>query len=118
MSIQDDQERSAQWSRLLKSMRLLGGGAAILLFLALLGPVILNLAPPRLLLLALGPAMLWLTTWIWEGRPPKGWSVTDPARADKAYQRLQTGGRRYMIRGLIMAIGSLIFVLLQISTRR
>jgi uncharacterized protein YjeT (DUF2065 family) len=116
MSIQDDQERSAQWSRLLKSMRLLGGGAAILLFLALLGPVILNLAPPRLLVLALGPAMLWLTTWIWEGRPPKGWSARDPALAEQADQRLRKVGGRLMALGLVFAIGSMVFAVLQIST--
>ncbi len=39
-------------------MRLLGGAGAILLFLALLAPVILNQLPPLVLLLALGPALL------------------------------------------------------------
>jgi hypothetical protein len=97
-------------------MRLLGGGGAILLFLGLLGPVILGEAPALLLLLAVGPALLWLTTWIWEGRPPKGWSPKDPARADQAYQRLRKWGRRELMIGLVLAIGSLIFVLLQIST--
>jgi hypothetical protein len=114
--MEDEEERSEQWSRMLKSMRLLGGAGAILLFLALLGPVILNEAPPLVLLLALGPALLWMTTWIWEGRPPKGWSVKDPARADQAQQRLRKGARRYMTFGLVLAIGTLVFAVLQIST--
>ncbi len=114
--MQDEQERSEQWSRMLKSMRLLGGGAAILLFLGLLGLVILNEAPPLVLLLALGPALLWMTTWIWEGRPPKGWSVSDPARADQAHQRLGKLARRDLILGLVLAVGALIFAVLQIST--
>src|SRR5712691_5032830 len=78
--MQDEQERSEQWSRILKSMRLLGGAGAILLFLALLAPVILNQLPPLVLVLALGPALLWLTTWIWEGRPPKGCQGCRPNR--------------------------------------
>src|SRR5260370_31742757 len=114
--MQDEQERSEQWSRMLKSMRLLGGGGAILLFLGLLGLVILNEAPPLVLLLALGPALLWMTTWIWEGRPPKGWSAKDPARAEQAYQQLRKVGGRLMALGLVFAIGSLIFAVLQIST--
>jgi len=114
--MQDEQERSEQWSRMLKSMRLLGGGAAILLFLGLLGLVILNEARPLVLLLALGPALLWLMTWIWEGRPPKGWSVRDPARADQANQRLRKWARRDLALGLVLAVGALIFAVLQIST--
>src|ERR1700736_6143543 len=114
--MQDEQERSEQWARMLKSMRLLGGGTAILLFLGLLGLVILNEAPPLVLLLAVGPALLWMTTWIWEGRPPKGWSVKDPARSDQANQRLRKWARRDLILGLVLAVGSLTFALLQIST--
>jgi hypothetical protein len=114
--MQDEQERSEQWSRILKSMRLLGATGAILLFLGLLAPVFLNELPPLVLLLALGPALLWLTTWIWEGRPPKGWSVKDPARADQAHQRLRKWARRDLILGLVFAVGALIFALLQIST--
>jgi hypothetical protein len=114
--MEDEQERSAQWSRFLNIMRLLGGGGAIVLFLAILGPVILNQVPPLALLLALGPALLWMTTWIWEGRPPKGWSVKDPARADQANQRLRRWARRDLILGLVFAGGALIFALLQIST--
>ena len=114
--MQDEQERSEQGARMLKSMRLLGGGSAILLFLGLLGLVILNEVPPLVLLLAVGPALLWMTTWIWEGRPPKGWSVKDPARSDQANQRLRKWARRDLILGLVLAGGSLIFALLQIST--
>jgi hypothetical protein len=114
--MQDEQERSEQWSRILKSMRLLGGGGAIVLFLAILGPVIMNQAPAPVLLLALGPGLLWMTTWIWEGRPPKGWSVKDPARADQAHQRLRKWARRDLILGLVLAVGALIFAVLQIST--
>jgi hypothetical protein len=114
--MQDEQERSEQWSRILKSMRLLGGSAAILLFLSLLGLVILNQLPPLVLLLALGPALLWMTSWIWEGRPPKGWSVRDPARANQAHQRLQKWARRDLTLGLVLAVGALIFAVLQIST--
>jgi len=114
--MQDEQERSEQWARFLKSTRLLGGSTAILLFLTLLSLVILNQLPPLVLLLALGPALLWLTTWIWEGRPPKGWSVKDPARSDQANQRLRKWARRDLILGLVLAGGSLIFALLQIST--
>jgi len=114
--LQDEQERSEQGARMLKSMRLLGGGSAILLFLGLLGLVILNEVPPLVLLLAVGPALLWMTTWIWEGRPPKGWSVKDPARSDQANQRLRKWARRDLILGLVLAGGSLIFALLQIST--
>ena len=101
---------------MLKSMRLIGGGGAILLFLALLGPVILNQLPPLVLLLALGPALLWLTTWIWEGRPPKGWSPKDPARADQAYRRIRKWARRELIFGLVLTVGAVIFALVQIST--
>jgi hypothetical protein len=114
--MQDEQERSEQWARLLKSMRLLGGSGGILLFLSLLGLVIVNQLPPPVLLLALGPALIWLSTWIWEGRPPKGWSVRDPARSDQAQQRLQKWARRDLILGLVLGIGALIFALLQIST--
>jgi hypothetical protein len=114
--MQDEQERSEQWSRVLKGMRLLGGAAAVGLFLALLGPVILNQLPPLVLLLALGPALLWLTTWVWEGRPPKGWSVKDPARSDHAHQRLRKWARRDLTLGLVLTVGALIFALLQIST--
>ena len=114
--MQDEQERSEQWSSFLKSMRLLGGGGAILLFLGLLGPVMLNQLPPLILLLALGPALLWLTTWIWEGRPPKGWSVKDPASNVHAQQRLRKWARRDLILGLVLAIGTLVFALLEIST--
>ena len=114
--MQNEQERSEQWARFLKSTRLLGGSTAILLFLTLLSLVILNQLPPLVLLLALGPALLWLTTWIWEGRPPKGWSVKDPARSDQANQRLRKWARRDLILGLVLAGGSLIFALLQIST--
>jgi hypothetical protein len=117
--MQDEQERSEQWSRILKSTALarrLGGSAAILLFLSLLGLVILNQLPPLVLLLALGPALLWMTSWIWEGRPPKGWSVKDPARADQAHQRLGKLARRDLIFGLVLAVGALIFAVLQIST--
>ena len=116
--MQDEQERSEHWSRVLKSMRLLGGSGAILLFLGLLAPVILNELPPLVLLLALGPALLWLTTWIWEGRPPKGWSVRDPARSDRANQQLRKWARRDLALGLVLAIGALIFALFQISTHR
>ena len=115
--MQDEQERSEQWSRVLKSMRLLGGAGAIGLFLALLGPVILNQLPPLVLLLAVGPAMLWLTTWVWEGRPPKGWSVNDPARVDQANQRIRKVTRRHLAIGLVFSIGTLMLVLLQIATR-
>jgi hypothetical protein len=114
--MQNEQERSEQWARFLKSTRLLGGSTAILLFLTLLSLVILNQLPPLVILLALGPALLWLTTWIWEGRPPKGWSVKDPARSDQANQRLRKWARRDLILGLVLAGGSLIFALLQIST--
>jgi hypothetical protein len=114
--MQDEQERSEQWSRMLKSMRLLGGAGAILLFLGLLAPVILNELSPFVLLLALGPALLWLTTWVWEGRPPKGWSVKDPARIDQSHQRLRKWARRDLILGLVLSVGALIFALLQIST--
>jgi hypothetical protein len=114
--MQDEQERSEQWSRILKSMRLLGGTGAILLFLGLLAPVILKELPPLVLLLALGPALLWLTTWVWEGRPPKGWSIKDRARSDHAHQRLRKWARRDLILGLVLSIGALIFALLQIST--
>jgi hypothetical protein len=113
--MQDEQERSEQWARILKNMRLLGGSTAILLFLSLLSLVILNQLPRLVLLLALGPALLWLTTWIWEGRPPKGWSVRDPARLDQSQQRLQKWARRDLILGLVLGIGALIFALLQIS---
>ena len=116
--MQDEQERSEQWSRILKSMRLLGGAGAILLFLALLAPVILNQLPSLVLVLALGPALLWLTTWMWEGRPPKGWSVKDPGRIDQSHQQLRKWSRRHLIFGLILTIGALILVLLQISTHR
>src|SRR5207253_7852538 len=84
-------------ARMLKSMRLLGGSTAILLFLGLLGLVMLNEVPPLVLLLTVGPALLWMTTWIWEGRPPKGWSVKDPARSDQANQRLRKWARRDLI---------------------
>ncbi len=114
--MQDEQERSEQWARMLKSMRLLGGSTAILLFLGLLGLVMLNEVPPLVLLLTVGPALLWMTTWIWEGRPPKGWSVKDPARSDQANQRLRKWARRDLILGLVLAGGSLIFALLQILT--
>src|SRR5260370_38140175 len=114
--MQDGQGRAEQWSRMLKSMRLLGGAAAILLFLALLGPVMLNQVPPFVLLLALGPALLWMMTWIWEGRPPKGWSVKDPARVDRSLQQLRKWSRRELIIGLVLTIGALIFAVLQIST--
>ena len=114
--MQNEQERSEQWARFLKSTRLLGGSTAILLFLTLLSLVILNQLPPLVLLLALGPALLWLTTWIWEGRPPKGWSIKDPTRSDHAHQRLRKWARRDLILGLVLAGGSLIFALLQIST--
>jgi hypothetical protein len=114
--MQDEQDRFEQWSRILKSVRLLGGSTAILLFLSLLSLVILNELPPLVLLLALGPALLGLTTWILEGRPPKGWSVKDPARADQAYQRLRKWVRRDLIFGLVLAVGALIFAVLQIST--
>jgi len=114
--MQDEQERSEQWARILKSMRLLGGSGAILLFLSLLSLVILNQLPPLVLLLALGPALLWLMTWIWEGRPPKGWSVKDPARADRSLQQLRRWSRRELIFGLVLTIGALIFAVLQIST--
>jgi hypothetical protein len=114
--MQNEQERSEQWARFLKSTRLLGGSTAILLFLTLLSLVILNQLPPLVLLLALGPALLWLTTWIWEGRPPKGWSVKDPARSDQANQRLRKWARRDLILGLVFAVGAVIFALLQIST--
>src|SRR3989475_8045656 len=113
--MQDEQERSEQWSRVLKRMRLLGGAGALVLFVALLGPVILNQLSPLLLLLALGPALLWLTTWVWEGRPPKGWSVKDPARSDHAPQRLRRWARRDLALGLVLAIGTLVFALLQIA---
>jgi hypothetical protein len=116
MSTQDDQERSAQWSRMLKSMRLVSGGGTIVLFLAILGPVIMNQAPPLFLLLAVAPALVWMTTWIWEGRPPKGWSAKDPARAEQAYQQLRKVGARLMALGLVFAIGSLVFAVLEIST--
>ena len=114
--MQDEQERSEQWSRILKSMRLLGGSTAILLFLSLLSLVILNQLPPLVLLLALGPALLWLSTWIWEGRPPKGWSVRDPARSDQAHERRRKWGRRELTLGLVLTIGGLIIALLQISS--
>ena len=114
--MQDEQDRFEQWSRILKSMRLLGGSTAILLFLSLLSLVILNELPPPVLLLAFGPALLWLMTWIWEGRPPKGWSVSDPARADQAHQRLGKLARRDLILGLVLAVGALIFAVLQMST--
>jgi hypothetical protein len=113
--MQDEQERSEQWARILKSMRLLGGSTAILLFLSLLSLVILNQLPPLVLLLALGPALLWLSTWIWEGRPPKGWSVRDPARLDQS-QQLRKWGRRELTLGLVLTIGGLIIALLQISS--
>ncbi len=114
--MQSEQERSEQWARILKSMRLLGGSAAILLFLSLLSLVILNQVPPPVLLLALGPALLWLMTWVWEGRPPKGWSVNDPARVDRSLQQLRKWARRDLILGLVLAVGALIFAVLQIST--
>jgi uncharacterized protein YjeT (DUF2065 family) len=114
--MQDEQERSEQWSRMLKSMRVLGGSGAVLLFLAILGPVIMNQAPPLFLLLALGPALVWMTTWISEGRPPKGWSAKDPALAEQADQRLRKVGGRLIAVGLVFAIGSLVFAVLQIST--
>jgi hypothetical protein len=116
--MQDDQERSDQWSRVLKSVRLLGGAGAILLFLSLLAPVILKQLPPLVLLLALGPALLWLTTWVWEGRPPKGWSVKDPARSDRSQQQLRKWAGRHLILGLVLTIGVLIFALLQIILHR
>jgi hypothetical protein len=84
----------------------------------LLGPVILKQLPRAVLLLALGPALLWLTTWIWEGRPPKGWSVKDSARSDHAHRQLRKWSRRELIVGLVLTIGTLIFALLQISTHR
>src|SRR6266550_6032738 len=114
--MKDQQNRFEQWSRMLKSMRLLGGTGAILLFLGLLAPVILNQLPPLVLALALGPALLWLTTWIWEGRPPKSWSIKDSARADQAHQRLRKWSRREMILGLVLTVGALTFALVQIST--
>jgi hypothetical protein len=112
--MQDEQERSEQWSRVLKSMRLLGGAGALLLFLSLLAPVILKQLPPLVLLLTLGPALLWLTTWIWEGRPPKGWSLKDPARIDQSHQQLRTWSRRHLILGLVLTIGVLMLALLQL----
>ena len=115
--MQDEQERSEQWSRVLKSMRLLGGAGALVLFVALLGPVILNQLSPLLLLLALGPALLWLTTWVWEGRPPKGWFIKDPARVDQANQRIRKVTRRHLAIGIVLSTGTLILVLLQISMR-
>jgi hypothetical protein len=115
--MQDQQDRYEQWSRILKSMRLIGGVGAIGLFLALLGPVILNQAPALVLLLALGPALLWMTTWIWEGRPPKGWSVKDPARFDQANQRIGKLTRRHLAFGIVLSTGALILVVLQIATR-
>jgi hypothetical protein len=114
--MQSEQERSEQWSRILKSMRLLTGPTAVLLFLSLLSLVILNQLPPLVLLLALGPALLWLMTWIWEGRPPKRWSVKDPARMDRSLQQLRKVSRREMTFGLVLTIGALIFGVLQIST--
>ena len=114
--MQDEQEWSEQWSRVLKSMRVLGGLGAVLLFLSLLAPVILKQLPPLVLLLALGPALLWLTTWIWEGRPPKGWSVKDPARADQSHQQLRRWSRRHLTLGLVLTIGALTLALLQISS--
>jgi hypothetical protein len=116
--MQDEQERSEQWSRVLKSMRLIGGAGAILLFVGLLAPVILNELPPIVLLLALGPALLWLTTWIWEGRPPKGWSIKDPARLDQSQQQLRNWSRRHLAIGLVLCIGALILVVVQITTQR
>jgi hypothetical protein len=115
--MQDEQERSEQWSRVLKSMRLLGGAGALLLFLSLLAPVILKQLPPLVLLLALGPALLWLTTWLWEGRPPKGWSVKDPNRNDQSHQQLRAWSRRHLILGVVLTSGVLILALLQISHR-
>jgi hypothetical protein len=115
--MQDEQERSEQWSRVLKSMRLLGGAGALVLFVALLGPVIVNQLPPLVLLLAVGPALLWLTTWVWEGRPPKGWSVMDTARVDQANERIRKVTRRHVAIGIVLCIGTLILVLLQIAMR-
>ena len=97
-------------------MRLLSGPLAILLFLSLLSLVILSEVPPLVLLLTLGPALLWLMTWIWEGRPPKGWSVKDPARLDQSLQQLRKLSRRELLFGLVLTIGALIFAVLQIST--
>ena len=97
-------------------MRLLGGSTAILLFLGLLGLVMLNEVHPLVLLLTVGPALLWMTTWIWEGRPPKSWSIKDSARADQAHQRLRKWSRRELILGLVLTVGALIFALVQIST--
>ncbi|MDQ6714224.1 MAG: hypothetical protein M3Z28_13710 [Candidatus Dormibacteraeota bacterium] len=99
-------------------MRLAGAAGAILLFLSLLGPVILKQLPPLVLLLALGPALLWLTTWIWEGRPPKGWLVKNRARVDQTHRKLRTWTRRHLIIGLVLSVGTLILVGLQIWTRR
>jgi hypothetical protein len=115
--MQDEQERSEQWSRVLKSMRLLGGAGALVLFVALLGPVIVNQLPPLVLLLAVGPALIWLTTWVWEGRPPKGWSVKDPARVDQANERILKVTRRHVAIGIVLSIGTVILVLLQIAIR-
>ena len=116
--MQEEQERSEQWSRLLKSMRLIGAAGAILLFLSLLGPVVLKQLPAFVLLMALGPALLWLTTWVWEGRPPKGWSVKDPARVEQSQQQLRRWSRRHLAIGLVLSVGALILVALQISPHR
>jgi hypothetical protein len=114
--MQDEQERSEQWSRVLKSLRLIGAAGAILLLLSLLGPVMLKQLPPFVLLLALGPALLWLTTWVWEGRPPKDWSVKDPARIDQSREQIRKWSRRNLAIGLALSIGTLILVVVQISS--
>jgi hypothetical protein len=113
--MQDEHERSEQWSRNLKSMRLLGGTGAIALFVGLLAPVILKQLPPFLLLLALGPAFLWLTTWVWEGRPPKGWSAKNPARLDQTHRQVRRVTKRHLIVGLVLGFGGLILVVIQLS---
>ena len=114
--MKDEQEQSQQWSRMLKTMGLLGGAGAVALFLGILGPVIMNQAPPLFLLLVIAPALVWMTTWMLEGRPPKGWSARDPARAEQADQRLRKVGGRLMAVGLVFAVASLVFSVLEIST--
>jgi hypothetical protein len=115
--MEDEQERARQWSQLLSIMRQIGGSTAILLLLVLLALVILNQVPPLVLLLALGPAILWMTTWIWEGRPPKSFSIKDPARVgEEPLQRLRTFARRELAIGMVLALAGLVFALLQIWT--
>jgi hypothetical protein len=107
----DEQERQERWSKVLKSIRLMAATSVPLLAISLLAPVISLHVTPLILLLATGPAILWLLTWTWEGRPPAGWHPNSQ-RLESNRLKMERMSRRHLLVGLALGVPAILLAIL------